>query len=271
MSWGKERAKSLLVSTVGEAAAERLADMYDQGIGRVETWANPVGRASMRRLRNLKDRYQGKRCFIIGNGPSLRDMDLSVLRDEYTFGLNRIYLMFEKLGFSTTFFVSVNQYVIEQCADEIQALSCTKFLSWRARKAVRLSDGITFIRPARGPRFSKEPTIHGVWEGATVTYVAMQLAYYLGFSKVILIGVDHAFSTSGPAHKLVESTDDDPNHFDPAYFGKGFKWQLPDLETSEIAYRLAKVEYDEAGRIIVDATVGGKLHVFPKVDFETLF
>ncbi len=56
----------------------------------------------------------------------------------------------------------------------------------------------------------------------------------------------------------------DPNHFDPNDFGPRVKWQLPDLETSEIAYRLAHDEFEAHGRTIVDATVDGKLNVFPE-------
>ena len=67
------------------------------------------------------------------------------------------------------------------------------------------------------------------------------------------------------------STGDDPNHFDPSYFGKGFRWQLPDLETSEIAYEMARRAYVAAGREVLDATVGGQLQIFPKVDFERMF
>ena len=67
------------------------------------------------------------------------------------------------------------------------------------------------------------------------------------------------------------SQGDDPNHFAPNYFGTGFKWQLPDLKGSERAYRMARQAYEAAGRSVVDATVGGKLTVFPKVDFNSLF
>ena len=55
------------------------------------------------------------------------------------------------------------------------------------------------------------------------------------------------------------------------YFGKGFRWQLPDLDTSELAYLRARRAYESAGRRIVDATVGGQLDVFPKVDFDSYF
>lgn len=110
-----------------------------------------------------------------------------------------------------------------------------------------------------------------VYEGSTVTYVAMQIAYYMGFQEVVLIGVDHSFSTQGPKNAEVVSQGDDPNHFHPGYFGKGFRWHLPDLENSERSYRLAKQAFEADGRKIVDATVGGKLQVFEKVDYDSLF
>lgn len=228
---------------------------------------------SRRRLQRFKDRYLGRRCFILGNGPSLRKTDLSLLRDEITFGLNRIYLAFDDLGFATNFLVSINRLVIEQCADEIARLPCTKFVNWHARKDIDFTQGMVFLRSRYDPftlPFYHDPR-HGVFEGSTVTYVAMQLAFYMGFGTVVLVGVDHTFTTKGPAHKEVMSTGDDPDHFHPAYFGKGFRWQLPDLEDSERHYRIAKEEYEKHGRQIVDATIDGKLDVFPKVDYYSLF
>jgi hypothetical protein len=98
----------------------------------------------------------------------------------------------------------------------------------------------------------------------------MEIAYYLGFTTVILVGVDHFFKQSGEPHKLVTAKAEDPNHFHPDYFGKGVKWQYPDLERSEQAYRIAKKVYEEDGRVILDATVGGHLQVFPKVDYKSI-
>ena len=93
----------------------------------------------------------------------------------------------------------------------------------------------------------------------------------LGFEEVILVGVDHSFETKGRSNTTVVSQGDDPNHFHAGYFGKGFRWQLPDLETSERAYRMAHQAYTRSGRQILDATIGGKLAVFPKVDYDSLF
>lgn len=218
----------------------------------------------------LKNQYKGKRCFIIGNGPSLKGMDLNRLKYEITFGLNRIYLLFDTMGFSCTYFVAVNKYVIEQCAGDIVRLPCPKFINWRTRDLIDFTPDMMFLCFSGGPRFYTDIT-EGVWEGATVTYVAMQIAYYLGFQKVILVGVDHYFVTKGKPGTIVVLQGDDPNHFDSQYFGKGFRWQLPNLETSELAYCIAKEQFERAGREIVDATIGGKLQVFRKVDYEALF
>lgn len=206
---------------------------------------------------------------VIGNGPSLSGMDLSPLRGEVTFGMNRVYLLFERLGFATTYYTCVNRLVLEQCGSEIERLAMPKFLSWPGRRHVRDAH---FVRCEwREPLgFGGDPT-RGVWLGATVTYFTLQLAYYMGFRTVVLIGVDHRFSTPGPANQVVTSTGADPNHFSGEYFGRGFRWQLPDLEASERAYRLARERFESDGREVVDATVGGALTVFPKVAYGSLF
>jgi hypothetical protein len=106
-----------------------------------------------------------------------------------------------------------------------------------------------------------------------VTNVALQLAFYMGFEQAILIGVDHSYreSAKGDPNQTIVSQGDDPDHFNAEYFGKGFRWQLPDLETSELGYTLARQAYAAAGRQVLDATIGGKLDIFPKADYDTLF
>ncbi|HPH97341.1 MAG TPA: DUF115 domain-containing protein [Anaerolineaceae bacterium] len=224
------------------------------------------------RLRAYKDIHAGKRCFLIGNGPSLRQTDMSLIKNEYSIGLNRLYMAFEELGFSTTYLVSVNDLVLEQCAADFSALKMPCFFSWRARRWLKASPTLHFLdTDYTGPENFSGDATGRLFEGFTVTYVGMQLAFYMGFTEVILIGVDHNFTTKGPANTTVTSQGDDPNHFSPGYFGKGFRWQLPDLEGSERAYILAREAYAKAGRRIVDATVGGKLTIYPKVDYLGLF
>lgn len=239
-------------------------------------YLHPWRRESLRRLASLKNIHKGQRAFIIGNGPSLKQTDLSKLKGEITFGMNRIYLMFPELGFKTTYLSVVNDLVIEQTAADLAALEIPKFLSWRSRRFFQTLQPSSFVLPTflytayDSPSFSRD--VRGrVWEGATVTYVTMQLAFHMGIREAILIGVDHNYTTTGKPNTTIISEGDDPNHFNPNYFGKGFRWQLPDLQTSEIAYRMARKAYEQAGRRIVDATVGGKLTIFEKVDYNSLF
>jgi hypothetical protein len=223
----------------------------------------------------MKDKHLGERCFIIGNGPSLRRTDVSKLKDEVTFGMNRIYLAFEEWGFQTNFLVCINSLVIEQVYQDFQGLGIPKFFSWRSRKSLYPTGGPDIhthflFTTYTGPKFARDATTR-MWEGATVTYACLQLAFHMGFEQAILIGVDHSFAAKGRPNTTVESQGDDQSHFDPNYFGKGFRWQLPDLDTSEQGYWLARQAYESSGRQVLDATIDGKLQVFPKVNYDSLF
>ena len=255
-----------------------VRDTYD-AIRRIPempaAYLHPWRRESIRRLTEMKDIDKGKRAFIIGNGPSLKQTDLSKLKNEITFGMNRIYLAFPEWGFTTTYLCVTNDLVVEQFVDDINALTIPKFIAWRSHRHfnadMHLKDIPTFTYTSyTGPRFATDARGR-IWEGATVTNLALQLAYHMGIEKAILIGVDHNFKDKGEANKTVVSQGDDPNHFMPNYFGKGVKWQLPDLDTSEVGYTLAREAYRKDGREVVDATVGGKLTIFPKVDYDSLF
>lgn len=247
--------------------------MLTRSIARTRAWAEyartPAVRANHTYIRQFKDIHAGERCVIIGNGPSLRNTNLRLLRDVYTFGLNRIYLMFDELGFETTYHVVINRHVVEQCAEDFRKIKAPLFTTVQNQAFLDGAPDTAFLNNIIGlwPYFSRDAS-RGVWEGWTVTYVAMQLAYYMGFSEVILIGVDHRFAVSGTPNQLVESSGPDTSHFDPGYFPKGFKWQLPDLENSEIAYKLARKTFEDHGRRIIDSTVGGALTVFPKLPLE---
>ena len=75
---------------------------------------HPQRRESIQKLAALKGIHNGERCFVIGNGPSLKNMDLSLLKGEYTIGTNRIYLMFAELGFPVSYYLCINSLVVEQ-------------------------------------------------------------------------------------------------------------------------------------------------------------
>ena len=129
--------KQTLNAILPSYALQSTKNIYD-AIRRVpqlpDAYLHPWRRESIQRIKAFKDIHKGKRVFIIGNGPSLKRTDLSKLKNEFTFGMNRIYLLFPELGFATTYFVSINDLVIEQCADEIAALSIPKFIAWHSHR-----------------------------------------------------------------------------------------------------------------------------------------
>ncbi len=269
------RMKSFLKKSLPEPFLNFVRDKLDlsKRINEIpDAYFHPWRKQSRENIVKFKNVHLNKRCFIIGNGPSIKNTDLSKLRNEITFGMNRIYLAYQDMGFSTTYFVSVNDLVIEQCADDIQSLDQPRFVSWRGGKKWLHPDNDLFFlyTTYTEPGFSKDIR-NRIWESATVTYVALQIAFYMGFQEVILIGVDHNFETKGKANTTIVSQGDDPNHFHPEYFGKGFRWQLPDLEKSEIGYRMAKSTFEKSGRKILDATIGGKLTIFDKINYDDCF
>jgi hypothetical protein len=216
----------------------------------------------------LFNHYEGCRCVLLGNGPSLRKMDLGLLQDEYTFGLNRIYLLFDELGFETTFLASINRLMLNHYSHEMSKVASLSFFNWAYRGDIQANDRTVFISPRPIQKMDGD-IIKGYCPGTgTVTNVALEILFYLGFTQIILIGLDFSFIEKGSPGEVVIAGDSDRNHFTSDYYAPGDAWQLPNYEAQKIGYQMAKNLYESDGRTIVDATVGGKLNVFDKVEFR---
>lgn len=234
---------------------------------------------AIKKYRNL---HRGQRCFIMGGGPSLKEIDPTPLQREFTFGVNGSFLIFDWLGFQPTYYVVEDTLVYEDRWQDIKARVIDSDCFFPVQFANPEFDrpnhhyfrAIYELDEAAGfPRFSRNPS-RVVWIGGTVTYVCMQLAYYMGFKEIYLVGMDHNYER--PAH--VESEGDvwqshgtDPNHFHPDYFGAGYRWHDPKVWRMEIAYKKAKQVFENDGRRIFNATAGGKLEVFQRVNYSDLF
>lgn len=220
-------------------------------------------------LKKYKDIHKGEDCFIVGNGPSLNKTDLTLLSDYHVFGLNKIHMIFEKQKFDLSYHVTVNKHVIEQIENELDRNSydCPSFISYAhsANKSYK-SDKVHKILTNGRWSFYKS-ILEPISEGYTVTYVAMQIAFYMGFKNVYLVGVDHSFQQKGKPNEKQKMEKDDENHFHPDYF-KGHNWQLADLEGSEASFALAKHQFHMYDKNIIDATVNGKLTIFEKMDYS---
>ena len=229
-----------------------------------------TGAARQSGLGQFHNLHQGESCVIVCNGPSLNRMDLRFLRQHTVIGLNKIHLGLEQFGFEPTYLVAVNPKVVEQAREAIAALPAIRFIG--ARAAGHLEEGPrTFHVPILSPPVTFSTDIcKGLREGGTVTHAALQIAYYMGFSKVVIIGMDHRFTYHGAPHEAHVMEGPDPNHFSPEYF-RGQVWDNPDLARSEASYKVAREVYEAAGRQIVDATLDGACPVFEKADYRTVF
>ena len=228
---------------------------------RIESWV------SRRKLNKIKNSYLDEKAVILCNGPSLRKIDLACLEDIFTFGLNKINLLFPDTGFRPSCIVAVNQFVIEQNLEFYKKTDIPLFIDSNMYPRLGGRSNITYLHSTMDRRFAKDVSF-SIYQGHTVTFVAMQLAFHMGFKNVALIGCDHDFASNGPANKEVESGSVDKSHFHPNYFSGGVKWHLPDLFESEVSYTMAKNMYEAFGRKIINCTEGGRLEIFERMPID---
>lgn len=225
-----------------------------------ESWS------SREKIRRWRNRFLGQKAVILCNGPSLLRVDFSLLENTFTFGLNKINLLFDKNAFRPSCIVAVNPLVIEQNASFYNDTNLPLFLDSGSLGVVKSRSNVIFLH-STGEGFARDCS-WSVCQGYTVTYVAMQLAFHMGFKEVALVGCDHNFAVSGAANKTVVTESTDESHFDPSYFARGVKWQLPDLFESEVSYQRAKRTCEAFGRRIVNCTAGGKLELFQRTSLD---
>lgn len=249
-------------------------DLYRIGLGFVKNkikWdIKSEARTSRKELSQLKNKYSGKKMVLLCNGPSLNKVDFQFLKDSGVFcvGLNKINLLFDRTDFRPDLIVSVNKLVIEQNADFFNQTEIPIILDSSAANKINKRKGVNFIYSLPFQlKFAGDVT-GAVCQGYTVTYVALQVAFHLGFEEVALVGCDHSFATKGSSNMTVTSGQSDPNHFSDKYFSGGMKWQLPDLLGSEIHYKMAKEYYESKGRKIFNCTEGGLLEIYERKDLK---
>lgn len=261
--------KDVTIQRILQAIVRRIKD-----IPHTIAWYLPWGFAQVNRnrLKRFKQIHKEERCFIIANGPSLKKIDFSLLKDEFTFGMNRIYLMEQVNGFKPKYLACIDRKSqLLQFTDDYNRQTNISFYEWNLRDLFDKKENIIFVKGKFSPRFSTNPAVSRLGNGRSVTYACMQLAYYMGFKEVYLIGKDHGYNTTEKAGSGIKSTGNEGNHFIKGYYKKGQNWDAPDYKSEEYAYKLARRAFEKDERVILDATIEGKLNVFEKVDFNSLF
>ncbi|MFC0516259.1 6-hydroxymethylpterin diphosphokinase MptE-like protein [Mucilaginibacter angelicae] len=255
--------KEITFKRVYEAVKNRIDDR-----AHAKAWATTeLAKQNREKLKSFHNIHKGKRCFIIANGPSLKNTDLSLLKDEYTIGMNRIYLNGFKPSYLVVFDIDIQ---LVQFQEDYDNLEMTKFFNWNAREYFTFRENLAYIRADHKPAFSTDVS-KTTWGGHSVTNTCIQLAYYMGFSEVYLVGKDHSYDKVGVPGAIVISNGNEGNHFVKGYYKPGMAWRIPDYKGEELAYTMAREAYEKDGRKIYDATIDGKLDIFTKVDYYSLF
>lgn len=218
------------------------------------------------RLRHLKGKHRGKRCFVIGNGPSLTHNDLRRLheRGEYTLACNSLIKLFDEIPFRPTYYFAQDNKIILDNKDDIARLQGERFVKAHYAKRYHIP-GVTYysmLFPKNPIGFSTNlPRV--VYSGQTVTYSMIQFAAYMGFSEIYLIGVDCNYSAGND----VITAD---SYFDKRLFNAGREYAAPEVDTNLLAFARAREVCESLGIRIVNATRGGKLEVFPRANLDEL-
>jgi hypothetical protein len=184
-------------------------------------------------------------CIIVANGPSLNDVPAAFLSRYPTWGVNKIFL---KEDFRPTYYVTVHENMAPY-ADQINALGAQMYIK---DKIAPLFPGCQPIHSVTKRQFFRKPGKWDVWEGWSVVYVCLQLAYWLGYRTVLLVGLDHDYSNGS---------------FHPDYY-KDTHTEPHDQDKLLPAFHMAKYEYARDNRHIINLTPGTKEPVFEKGQLE---
>lgn len=225
-------------------------------------------------LKQFKGIHKGKRCFVIGTGPSLTIEDLENLKGEITFGSNRIFEIFPKTTWRPTYYVNQDFKLIDKFQEDIKTVDCCRiFLPIDTKPNFGDNDRISYFVLRHKDFYPGDADfstrIHRyMGQGFTVTYGAIQLAYYMGFSEVYLLGIDHNYSVSLNEKGVPVMKDDVKDYFEGSKASnKGLN--LPRIVESTMAYMTARKFADaHEGFTVYNATRGGKLEAFERVNLD---
>lgn len=232
-------------------------------------------------ISQYKKKYEKKRCFLVGNGPSLRVDDLNVLNkyNEITFAFNRIYNIFQETSWRPSFYISQDEKMLSGCADIVDHMELpVKFIPVQLHwyYDINIHDAVYFNMNWKQVEnvkefFFSDDVAHEIAASDTGMYTAAQMAVYMGFSEIYLIGVDHHFRISQNNKGEIVIDNSVKDYFSEKYNTDKETLYIPNTEKSTQTYIAMKQHCDRRGVKVYNATRGGKLEVFPRINFDELF
>ena len=233
----------------------------------------------LREIKELKNRHRGERCFIIGTGPSLRLEDLEKLSElgEISFASNSIYKLFDKTDWRPDYYCCLDLELVEKLNREYEARffedvckrnffvdSRIKTLPYSSKKIKvyinRLLHG--FGIKDDDLRYSYD-LVKGIYDEYDVTITAIQIAQFMGFGEVYLLGVDCSYMQKEKyaigAENVIE------NWYSEDYYSY-MEWQ----KQKAFTYIKNMIEDKYKDFHVYNATRGGKLDCFERSNIDEL-
>lgn len=210
-------------------------------------------------ITKFKDIHKGERCFIVGTGPSLNKTNLNLLKNEICFGVNTLYTGLDNFGIKCQYWAVGDDTIITNHSRNImQNVETTLFSCSPGGNRLEKQKGdkckevfnIQFLGyMSEGVSFDISK---GAFNGNTVILdVCLQVAYYMGFSKVYLIGCDSDYSKNHRFNSVLSDVKTSPAI--EGNFSQIFQ-----------SYEVCKRFYEQDNREIINCTVGGKLEIFKR-------
>lgn len=223
-------------------------------------------------IKSFRNKFHDQPCFIIGNGPSLNIKDLESIKGYKTFASNSIFKLFSKTDWRPDYYGVCDKAYYNDNKSKI--LSNIEMLSFypldldvlkREHDYFYLRQQKFFLR--KPPLFSSRADLM-LFDGSTVTYMLIQLAVYMGFKKIYLLGVDFSYSkTINIKGQVIR------NNLIKDYFNNDKSENnivVPNLEQSYLSYKSALKYTTKTGIEIINLSRKSKLDLFKKSSIESL-
>lgn len=240
----------------------RSRDIFDCS-SEIEEYYNP-------QIEKLKGIHKNEKCFIVATGPSLRieDLDMLVEKNVLTFGVNKIGYAYSSTKWRPTYYVGIDRRLVEseyfssikpeeQSTYALIADESEEFWNKEHNPSVLKYHFCSEWAFGRYPKFSEDISRKS-YSGGTVVYICIQMAAYMGFKEIYLLGVDF---TGANKHGSKY------NHF----YAEKELTSVSYTDQVRVGYEKAKKYADAHGIKIYNATRGGKLEIFERVSLDELF
>lgn len=218
----------------------------------------------------LKNSARRDRCFIVATGPSLTISDVERLSNEVTFGLNSIFLIYDKTSWRPTHYVCADDGYFAKMLNEYKfnVLDFSEneiFLNKNNMNLVGTNERVRYLRFSRWNRsvdfrwtkFNSDID-KGMYAFGTVTNIAIAIAMYMGYKEVYLIGCDCSNLNKHVVNDVSDAEKSDEKAAEIAAIQiKGYR-------------NMRRIAEDNCIKIY-NSTRGGALEEFERVDFDTLF